>query len=122
MPEDANKRNEILFSAIQGGADLAQLPEYYVPLHGQRERMIKRLRPMEELRKLNEMSDADWQSLLVRYESSEDNLGYLPLVANSKDGAVILDRRTGDILETVMLTPSFGGLTRSPRDSLLPNG
>lgn len=107
MPADAAKRNEIMFSSVQGGADLPQLPEYFVKLEDEQTQMLKRLRPLDELRKLNELDDAAWGALLAEVGKSESELGYLPVVANAKDGAAILDAKTGALLGLRLLTPRF---------------
>lgn len=107
LPQDSEKRSAILFSAMQGGADLAQLPEYYVPLDDVKPALIERLHSMGELREINDLSEAVWSSFIEKYDDDEDKLGYLPLRANAKDGAVILDRSTGKVLDAVMLTPKF---------------
>jgi len=31
LPEDIAERNALIFQAIEGGPDLAQLPRYYLP-------------------------------------------------------------------------------------------
>lgn len=111
MPEDLEKRNDLLFSAVSGGADLPQLPEYFVPLEQERAAILERLHPLDELRKLNELDAGAWTALLAEFGKAEGEMGYLPMKANALDGAVILDARTGEILDIRLLTPNFS----SPR-------
>ncbi|MGQ0529372.1 MAG: TfpX/TfpZ family type IV pilin accessory protein [Panacagrimonas sp.] len=120
LPTDTDAKADILFSAIGGGADLPQLPEYFVPLETQREQMLKRQRPMEELRKLNELDDAAWESLLKSFERSESELAYLPLAANARDGAVIIDAKSGEILGIRLLQPRFGADKKKDSESPKP--
>lgn len=117
LPADSEKRADILFSAIGGGADLAQLPEYFVPVEAERPSMIKRQRPMDELRKLNELNDEQWNDLLASFGRSELELGYLPLAANARDGAVVIDAKSGEILGIRLLQPRFGGTEKKKKDS-----
>lgn len=107
MPDDPKKRSDILFSALQGGADLQNLPEYFLPLDALRNEMMAQLRPMDELRKLNALEPEAWKSLLEEFGRAESELGYLPLVGNAKDGAIILDAKSGEVLGLRLLTPSF---------------
>lgn len=117
LPADSEKRADILFSAIGGGADLAQLPEYFVPVEAERPSMIKRQRPMDELRKLNELNDEQWNDVLASFGRSELELGYLPLAANARDGAVVIDAQSGEILGIRLLQPRFGGTEKKKKDS-----
>ena len=115
MPEDPKVRNDILFSALAGGPDLPQLPEYFVPLEEARSTMLARLRPMDELRKLNEMEDSKWTALLSKIGGSASaRMGYLPVVGNATDGAMILDSESGRVLGMLALTPSFDPLEARP--------
>jgi hypothetical protein len=117
MPDDAQKRGDIMFSAVQGGADLPQLPEYFVKLEDEEAQMLKRLRPLDELRKLNELDDAAWQALLAEFGKPESELGYLQVVANAKDGVAILDAKTGVLLGLRLLTPRFDAPAKPPADA-----
>lgn len=108
LPDDPTKRSDLLFSSLEGGPDLPQLPEYYVPLQNERTAMLAKLHPLNELKKTNGMSEADWRRLLEGLGQEENKVGYLPLSANEKDGAVILDRSSAEIIGIRMLTPRFG--------------
>lgn len=112
QPTDAGRQSEIMFSAINGGADLPQMPEFFVALEDERSLMLKRLHPLHELRKLNELDDGAWEAFLGEFGKPELSLGYLPMVANAKDGAVIIDAQTGEVLGIRLLTPQFEGPTR----------
>jgi hypothetical protein len=107
MPDDPKLRSDILVSALRGGPDLQHLPEYFLPLEDLRGEMLAQLRPMDELRTLNGLDPATWQSLLTEFGRTEYELGYLPIVGNAMDGAVMLDARTGEMLGIRLLTPSF---------------
>lgn len=109
IPKDPKAASELMFSAVAGGADLAQLPEWYVPLEADHEQMRQRLRPMDELRKVNELDEASWKSLLREFGKSESELGYFPVDANARDGAMIVDRASLAPLGIRLLQPKWGG-------------
>lgn len=113
LPRDLEARNKLMFSAVSGGPDLAQLPEWYVPVEEEKEQMRGRLRPMEELRKLNELDEAAWSDLLAQFGKPADQLGYFPMDANARDGAMIVDRATLDPLGIRLLQPKWGGEPRA---------
>lgn len=113
MPSDPDKQFDITMNAMAGGADLPQLPELFVPLKRDREQMLRRLRPLDELRKINELDDAAWAKRLADWGGRpEAELGYLPMNANAREGAVILDADTAEIIDVVLLTPSFSPLKK----------
>lgn len=107
LPEERSARNRILFSAAQGGPDLPQLPEWYVPYEQARATVLSRIRPLSELRDLNNLHETEWQSLLDSLKTSEDSAGYLPLRGRMRDGAVIVKRSTAEIVRIVALEPSW---------------
>ncbi len=108
IPSDPDRQFDITANAMAGGPDLPQLPDLFVPLETDREQMLQRLRPLDELRRINELEEGVWVAYLKDWGSwPESELGYLPMNANAREGAVILDRRTAEIVEVVLLTPSF---------------
>jgi hypothetical protein len=108
LPKDPEARSNLMFSAVGGGPDLPQLPEYFLPLEGAREAMLKHLHPLGELRALNDLDDKQWDALVRGLGRAEAELGYLPMRANARDGAVVLDAHTGDVVGIRMVTPKFG--------------
>jgi hypothetical protein len=118
LPADPTRRNDILFSAVGGGPDLPQMPEFFVSLEEERSTMIAELRPMKQLKLRNEINDGDWAKLIASFGKSENELGYLPMAANVKDGAVILDAKSGEILGIRLLEPDFS-TKKKPQDHLL---
>lgn len=107
LPSDPEKRTQILMSAVSGGADLPQLPQFFVPLEEEHSYMITRLRPLKELKALNDLDDSAWAELLESLGEPEAGLGYLPVRANSLDGAMIVDRASGETVSLRALTPRF---------------
>lgn len=107
LPADSEQRSNLMFSAVSGGPDLPQLPEYFVPLEVMRDAMLKHLHPLHELRALNDLNDAAWRNFLGGLGRSETELGYLPLRANARDGAVVLDAQTAGIVAVRLVTPKF---------------
>lgn len=118
IPDDPQRAQEILFSSVGGGADLPQLPDLFVPLKADREQMLRRLRPLDELRKINELDAGTWADYLQEWGGRpESEMGYLPMNANAREGAVIMDARTAEIIDVVLLTPSFAPLKKDPESS-----
>jgi len=105
LPKETSARNKILFSAVRGGADLPQLPEWHVPYASESAAVRARLRPLAELRKVNKMSAQGWKEFTHTLPLPESELGYLPLSAKVRDGSVIIRRNDGEIVRIVLLEP-----------------
>lgn len=104
-PDDTNAHNELLFNSISGGADLPQLPQYYVPYTEFKADVIKRIYPLAELKAFNPNKLSAVDSLAGKYAGARMDIGYLPLKGKAQDLVVILNRTTGEVLEMVDLMP-----------------
>ncbi|MFA5941876.1 MAG: TfpX/TfpZ family type IV pilin accessory protein [Sinimarinibacterium sp.] len=107
LPSDRDKRQELMFQAVVGGSDLPQMAEWYEPYENGKDDVAKHVRPLSELRKVNGMDEVAWADFLGSLNRQETELGYLPLRAKSKDGAVIVDARTAEIIRITMLEPKW---------------
>lgn len=107
LPDDPDLRSSILFEAAAGGADLPQSPEWYLPYSDERSAVLEHLRPLDELRTVNEMDDEAWQAFVESLGKTEQSLGYLPLRGKARDGAVIVEAETADIVVTSLLVPRW---------------
>jgi hypothetical protein len=104
-PNDSQKRKEIMFSALAGGDDLPQLPQYYVPYIDLQNIAAQRAQPMSALRLLNLDNAEKVDALSKKYTAKNIDLGYLPLRGKINDLSVLLDRKDGSVLEIVDLRP-----------------
>lgn len=103
----SDARSAILFSAMAGGADLPQLPEYFVPYVDEKAAVLKHLRPMEDLRKVNNLDAVKWKELIDSFGRPEAELGYLPMRANARDGSVVVNAKTAEVLGIRLLQPRW---------------
>ncbi len=94
---DRKRSEEILISALDGGADWPQLPELYVPLEQVKQQMLKRARPLSELRKL------DKNNTLL--EMQDNHIKWLPLRGKTKDMSVLIDSDSAEIIKVVDINP-----------------
>ena len=96
-PNDRKRAEEILFSAVDGGADWPQLPELYVPLEQVKQQMLKKAQPLQNLRQL------DKKNRLVGIEDSR--VKWLPLRGKTKDMVVLIDSDSAEIIKIVDINP-----------------
>jgi hypothetical protein len=105
LPTDSKERNDILFSAVVGGADVQQMPQYYVPYAELQGAAAQRVQPLTALHTLNPDKTALVDSLLAKYTAQKIEVGFVPLKAKVNDLTVVLDTKTGEVLEIVDLLP-----------------
>ena len=102
-PESGKLRNEILFSSLAGGDDIAQMVQYYVPYAELKDEVLKRQQPLDKLLLFNATRTAEVEALRRRYASR--SVGFVPLKGKVKDLTVVIDAQTAEVLETVALEP-----------------
>jgi hypothetical protein len=96
-PSSRKRAEEILFSALDGGADWPQLPELYVPLEQVKQQMLKRAQPLQNLRPL------DKTNALIGIQDS--HVKWLPLRGKTKDMVVLIDSDSAEIIKVVDINP-----------------
>lgn len=98
---DRKRRQEIMFSSVQGGADWHLLPELFVPLEQVKDQILKTARPLQELRLLinqdhNTDELVDWNAGDVKWQ---------PLRGRAKDMAVLIDANSAKVIRIVDIDP-----------------
>jgi hypothetical protein len=105
QPDDPTRQTDIIMQALNGGPDLANLPELYVPYAGQRAAAARAARPLAELIKRQPGDAATIRSFLAKSGRAEDSVGFLPMKARNRDMTVIIDGKTGDVVGIVPVYP-----------------
>lgn len=104
-PASADERNQIMFSAISGGADLPQLPQYYVPYAELSAEAVRKALPLDSLMR----RDAETRDTLTAYLQSHRldpaKVKFLPLRSKQHDQTVLVDAATGEVLGIVNIDP-----------------
>ncbi|MDD5036343.1 MAG: TfpX/TfpZ family type IV pilin accessory protein [Methylococcaceae bacterium] len=104
-PADGAERNKLLFSALSGGADLPQLPRYYLPYADLSAEAVRKAQPLAPLMR----RDAETRDTLLAYLESHrldpSQVKFLPLRAKKRDQTVIIDAANGAVLGIVDLDP-----------------
>lgn len=99
-PEDMELQNRIIFESAQGGSDIAQRPDLYVPLSYLTAAIRRQAQPLEKLNKSNE-------SKKVRELARSRPLAtaWVPLMARSNPMVVLLANNSNEILGVAKLKP-----------------
>lgn len=101
LPEDPAQRNKILETSL-AGKDLQMYPQHYVPYEHEAPNALKRAKPVDVLLKRD--PDAV-QRYLSSAGRSKESVRFLPLRAQEKDAAVLLDATSGVPLDIVLVEP-----------------
>lgn len=108
LPDDPAARTDLMFSSMDGGADIFQYPELFVDYAQERGQALARCRSLAELKARNDLDTRDWQVFLASLKRPPAELAYLPVEGNAREGVAIIDRRAGDVVELVDLYPAWG--------------
>lgn len=101
-PEDSKEQEKILFSALGGGADLAQMPRYYVPYADLKDKIVARIKPLDTLRKRHPEVDTYLASL---GGAKDEQIGYLPVRAAREPFTALVDKRTAAVVKLIPVNP-----------------
>jgi hypothetical protein len=104
-PTDRAERNRLLFSALAGGADLPQVPQYYVPYAEMTAEVLRKALPLSQLVERDNETRDRLSAYLESQRLDPSTTKFLPLRANKHDQTVLIDSIKGDILGIVNIDP-----------------
>ncbi len=105
QPDDAQRKADIVISAMNGGPDLANLAELYVPYAQTRLEAALAARPLGELAKRQPGEAATIRSFVAGSGRTEEAFGFVPMKARSRDMAVVVDIKTGNVVGILPVYP-----------------
>jgi hypothetical protein len=102
---DGQKRFDITMSSLNGGHDISELPEYYVPYPEFSEAAGKRARPLPELEKKWPDKVGMIRDFVRDSGRKAEDLGTLAMKARNEDMTLIVDVKTGAIIGALPIDP-----------------
>jgi len=105
QPDTPQRQAEIALSAMSGGADLANLPELYVPYAQLRLDAAKSARPLAELARRQPGDAPAIRSFVAGSGRADSAIGFLPMKARNRDMAVVVDTKTGEVVGILPVYP-----------------
>ncbi|MBM3394173.1 MAG: hypothetical protein FJY37_05990 [Betaproteobacteria bacterium] len=100
-PADPAEREKILMSSLEGGADLPQMPRYYVPYLEEKAQVLSRLRSLEMLRKKFPQVD----TYVSADEKADERWGYLPVRTRRQAFTALVDKRSAEVVRLIPVDP-----------------
>jgi len=104
-PPKGNEAAMIAIGAMMGGPDVANMPHLYEPYAQAAGNVAKASRPLVSLSQKGRESAQAITDFLTANDDGRRSLGYLPARARNRDFAVVVDRKSGDIVGYVAVNP-----------------
>lgn len=109
-PLDNKERERILFSSVQGGADLPQMPQYYLPYAQVSEDVKTKTLPLDLLiNRQSKSKTAQVKSLIdsavAKNGLQTSDVGFVPMHAKVQDLSVLIRRSDATILAVLKIDP-----------------
>lgn len=106
MPENREEREQIMFASTSYGIDLRHLLRHYVDYSTQRDEVIAKARPLDDLDRYNDPAKvAAALASIVTIAKDPERLRYLPVQGPREDLVAVIDSRDAAVLGTVRLKP-----------------
>lgn len=102
-PSDPADEDRVLTSFLAGTGDLERFPKFYQPYEARAADAGARARPLAKLRE-KEDAAAIVDAFVARHPDA-DQMGWLPLVARSRDMSVVIRKDTGEWVEVLPIDP-----------------
>lgn len=105
IPTNPEESNKLLFSALAGKKDVAQLPRYYVDYDKAVQTLLKRAQPLDRLREMHPGHAIEINHWLQQHHTHADQVVWVPIVTRGKDLCMLMNRNTGKPLGAIALNP-----------------
>lgn len=105
QPEDPKRQADIVMSAGNGGPDLANFPDLYLPYAQIRQDAARVAKPLAELAKRQPQDAPAIQSFIAGSGRTADAIGFVPMTARIRDMAMVVDRSSGDVVGILPVNP-----------------
>lgn len=109
-PDDKAERERVLFSAVQGGADLPQMPRHYLPYDRVRAEVKSRMLPLTALtehkqRHEQRAAQALVDACLQKNGLKLEEVGFVPVQARRQDMVAVVARNDAALIDMLPIDP-----------------
>lgn len=108
LPTNPKLRNTLMFSTLQGGKDIQDLPRYYVPYASVAEQMLKRAHTLAALRAMHPRASGEIARWLHSRHLTDGQVVWLPLQARKWDMVMMMTAKDGQPIGPIPLDPWLG--------------
>jgi len=104
MPNDVVERNALVFSGT-AGKDIDKFPKYYLDYEDQAAQMLEYAKPLVDLRHRQPSAVSRLDAWLRDHQRADADVVWLPIKARRADMTMLLDRKTGQVLDAMPVYP-----------------
>ena len=105
LPKDRGEAATLMFAAVAGGPDVANLPHLYTPYEQSATEVARASRPLVSLSQKGLESAQAVNAFVSANGNGARALGYVPVRARNRDFTVVVDRNTGEIIGYLAVNP-----------------
>ncbi|MQR01914.1 TfpX/TfpZ family type IV pilin accessory protein [Glaciimonas soli] len=110
LPDDRKERDRILFSSVQGGPDLPQMPQHYISYRAVANDVKLKMLSFDRLMKRQPKAKAGAVQALIAEALSKKSLGiadvgFVPMRAKVQDLTVVVRRSDASIVDILQVNP-----------------
>ena len=105
LPQSASLREQLMSSTLSGGADIERLPVHYVDYADAQADLLARAKPLSDLRTKRPAAAPVLDAWLRGSGRAEADLAWLPIVGRNGDLTMLLDAKTGAVVEPLDIDP-----------------
>lgn len=105
LPDDPLLREQIMFSALQGGPDIQAMPEYFQDYSQHAHAVVARARPLSTIQPNNPELERQLQLLVKDMDLEQSDVSILPVRAKQKFVTALVDPKTADVIKLVDVDP-----------------
>jgi len=104
-PTNPEESLKIAMGAMAGGNDIAKMPHLYKPYAAAAADVARAAKPLQGISRQGQVEARAVTDFVSAHGNNASDLGYLPVRARNKDFAMIVDRKTGQIVGSLAVNP-----------------
>ncbi|MGH8182191.1 MAG: TfpX/TfpZ family type IV pilin accessory protein [Rhodanobacteraceae bacterium] len=105
LPSNEKQREALMFSTLQGGKDIQDLPHYYVPYPSVARQILKHAHPVAMLRSMHPAASGEITGWLRSRHLSDRQVVWVPLQARKWDMVMMMSANDGQPIGPIPLDP-----------------
>lgn len=105
LPTNPNQRDKLLFSSLQGGKDIQNLPQRYVPYTSVAHKLLARANTVDRLRSMHPHADGEISRWLAQHHLQAKQVVWLPIQTRKWDMVMMMNATTGMPIGPIPLDP-----------------
>ena len=117
MPEDLQEQQKLMTEVVfENKPDLDRRPKYWVPYRENLEIVFARTKTLQELREKRGSVAGLVDKIVASHGGNIDDLAFAPMIGKNGDFAVVLERKTGRLVDAIATDPWLDDDSALPQD------